>query len=98
MTYTIRTYINAMFLCFKLFLSVNFDSISFLFTPNHIGDVGSSLSHVKPKTMTLVFDAFPLSMQLQVARRKTGCSGIMILYLSGATCLSVDYCFGELAL
>ena len=53
---------------------------------------------VKPKTIKLVFGPFPLSTQHKEHRAKTGWIGIWIIWLSGGTCLSVNYCFCELAL
>ena len=53
---------------------------------------------VKPNTIKLVFVASPLSTQHSGERAKTGWLGIRIMCPSGATCLSADYCFSELAL
>ena len=52
----------------------------------------------KPKTIKLVFVASLLSTQHYGERAKTGWLGIRIMYQSGATCLSEDCCFSELAL
>ena len=52
----------------------------------------------KPKTMKLVFVASPLSTQHKGERAKTGWLGIRKMCLNGATCLSADCCFSELAL
>jgi hypothetical protein len=38
----------------------------------------------------MIFDAYPLSMQLEGVRSKTVWFGIMIMCPSGATCLLVD--------
>jgi len=46
----------------------------------------------------LVFVASPLGTQHQGERAKTGWLGIGIMCPSGATCLSADCCFSELAL
>ena len=59
--------------------------------------LASRSSRVKPKTMKLVFVASPLSIRKGV-RAKTGRHGIRIMCPSGATCLSADCCFSELAL
>ena len=53
---------------------------------------------VKPKTIKLVFVASPLSTQNKGERARTGWLGIRIMCTIGATCLSVDCCFSELAL
>ena len=45
-----------------------------------------------------LFVASPLSTQPYGVRAKTVWLGIRIMCLSGATCLSVDCCFSELAL
>jgi uroporphyrinogen-III synthase len=50
------------------------------------------------KDYKMVFVASPLSMQHLVERAKTGWLGIKIMCRSGATCLSADRCFSELAL
>jgi hypothetical protein len=55
-------------------------------------------SWVKPKTIKLVFVASLLSTQHKGERAKTASLGIRMMYPSGTTCLSVDYCFSELAL
>jgi hypothetical protein len=60
--------------------------------------VGSSPGRVKPMTIKLVFVASPLSTQHLGEIAKTGWLGIRIMCPSGATCLSVDCCFSELAL
>ena len=52
----------------------------------------------KPKTMTLVSVASPLSTQHKGERAKTGWLWIRIMFQSGATCLLIDCCFSELAL
>ena len=52
----------------------------------------------KPKTTKLVFVASPLSTQHYGVKAKTGWLGIRIMCPSGATCLSTDCCFSELAL
>ena len=49
------------------------------------------------KTIKLVFAASPLSMQHYGVRAKTGWLKIRIMYQSGATCLSTDCYFSELA-
>jgi len=46
----------------------------------------------------LVFVASPLSTQYNEVREKSGWLGIRIMCPSGATCLSADCCFSELAL
>jgi hypothetical protein len=61
-------------------------------------DRGSSPGRVKPKTIKLVFVASPLSTRYYGERAKTGWLGIGIMCPSGATCLSADCCFSELAL
>jgi len=48
--------------------------------------------------MTLVFVASPISTQYKGGRSKTGWLGIGIMCPNGATCLSADCCFNELAL
>ena len=53
---------------------------------------------VKTKTIKLVFVASPLSTQHLGERTKTSWLGIRIMCPSGATCLSADCCFSELAL
>jgi hypothetical protein len=53
---------------------------------------------VKPKTIKMVFVASSLSTQHKRDRAKTGWPGIRKMCLSGATCLTVDCCFSELAL
>jgi len=61
--------------------------------------VGASPGRVKPKTIRLVFVAVsPLSVQHKGVRAKTGWLGIRIMCPSGATYLSADCCFSELAL
>ena len=77
---------------------------------NRIGDVmvsvlasiavdrGFKPGRVKPKTIKLVFVASLLSTQHSGERAKTGWLGIRIMCQSGATCLSADCCFSELAL
>jgi hypothetical protein len=60
--------------------------------------MGSRPDRVKPKTIKLVFVASPLSKQHSGARAKTRWLGIRIMFLSGATCLSADCCFSEIAL
>jgi len=45
----------------------------------------------------LVFVAYPLSTQHSEERAKTDLLGIRMCP-SGATCVSADYCFSELAL
>ena len=57
-----------------------------------------SPDRVKPKTIKLVFVAFPLSTQHSGVRAKTSWLGIGIICPSGATYLSVNCCFNELAL
>jgi hypothetical protein len=57
-----------------------------------------SPDQVKPKTIKLIFVVSPLSKQHEGERAKTGWLGIRIICPSGATCLSVDCCFRELAL
>ena len=55
----------------------------------------------KLKTIKLVFIIFvasPLSMEHYGERANTGWLGIRMMCSSGATCLSVDCCFSELAL
>jgi hypothetical protein len=54
--------------------------------------------HVKPMTIKLVFAVSPLSTHRAGVRATTGLLGIMSLCQSGATCLSTDSCFSELAL
>jgi hypothetical protein len=61
-------------------------------------DRGSSPGRVKPKTIKLVLVASPLSTRYYGERAKTGLLGIGIMCPSGATCLSADCCFSELAL
>ena len=56
------------------------------------------MHRVKSKTIKLVCVASPLSTQLKGERAKTGWFGIRIMCPSGATCLSADCCFSELAL
>ena len=53
---------------------------------------------VKPKTIKLVFVAFPLSTQQSGVRAKTGWLEIKIMCPSGVTCLPTDCCFSGLAL
>ena len=60
--------------------------------------MGSSSDPVKPKTIKLIFIAFPLSTQQQGERTKIGWLGIGIMCPSGATCLPMDCYFIELAL
>ena len=60
--------------------------------------MGSSSDRVKLKTIKLVLVASPLSTQRQGERAKTGWPGIRIMCTNGATCLSADCCFSELAL
>jgi hypothetical protein len=55
-----------------------------------------SLGHVKPKTIKLIFAASPLSMHH--LGTKTDYLRIRITCWNGATCLSMDCCFSELAL
>ena len=60
--------------------------------------VCQSLGRIKPRTIELVFVAFPLITQLLGVRAKTVQLGIMIMCQSAVTCLNADYCFNELAL
>jgi hypothetical protein len=61
--------------------------------------VGSSLNRVKPKTINkLICVASALSTQHEGERAKTGCLGIRIMCSSGATGLSMDCSFNQLAL
>jgi len=60
--------------------------------------VGSNPGPVEPSTIQLVFVASPLSIQHEEVRAKTGWLGIRIMCTSGATCLTADCCFSELAL
>jgi hypothetical protein len=53
---------------------------------------------LKPKTIKLVFVASPLSTQYEGEKAKTGWLGIRIMCPSGATGLTMDYCFSELEL
>ena len=53
---------------------------------------------LKPKTIKLVFVASPLSTQNEGEKAKTGWLGIRIMCPSGATGLTMDYCFSELEL
>ena len=50
------------------------------------------------KDCKMVFVASFLSAHLSGVRANIGWLGIRIMYPSGATCLSVDVCFSELAL
>jgi hypothetical protein len=59
-------------------------------------ELGSLNFHYQ--TFKLVFVASPLSMQHQRERAKTVWPGIRIMYSSGATFLSEDCYFSELAL
>ena len=52
----------------------------------------------KTKTIKLVFAVSQLITQYYGARAETGLLGIRIMCLSGATCISTDYCLSELAL
>jgi hypothetical protein len=61
-------------------------------------DRGFVPGRVKPKTMKLVFVAFLQSTQHLGERTKTSWLGIRILCPSGASCLSADCCFSELAI
>jgi hypothetical protein len=61
-------------------------------------DRGFEPGRVKPKTMKLVFVAFLQSTQHLGERTKTSWLGIRILCPSGASCLSADCCFSELAI
>ena len=61
-------------------------------------DCGIEPCGVKPKAIKLVFAASPPNTTYEGARVKTGWLGIRIMFLSGATCSPVDYCFSELAL
>ena len=58
----------------------------------------SAVDRGQTKDYKLVFVDSPLSMRHKGERAKTGGLGIRIICLSGATCLSVDCCFSELAL
>jgi hypothetical protein len=58
----------------------------------------SSTVRFKPKTIQMQFITSPLSTQHFVVKAKTGWLGIRIMCPSGATCLSVDCGFSELAL
>jgi hypothetical protein len=60
--------------------------------------MGLNPDQVKPKTIKLVFVASLLNTQHQGERAKTGKQGIRIMCLSGATCLSADCCFSDLAI
>ena len=60
--------------------------------------VCSSPDEVKPKTIKLIFAASPLTTQQLGERAKTGWLGIRIMCPNGATCLSAECCFSELAL
>ena len=53
---------------------------------------------VKPKTITLVFVASPLSMQPAGDRAKTGFLEIRLMCQSGVICHPADCCFSEIAL
>ena len=53
--------------------------------------MGSSASHVKPKTIKLAFAAYLLGTEHLGIRAKTGWLGIRIMCPSGATCLCADY-------
>ena len=59
---------------------------------------GSSPDRIKPNTIKRVFVASPISMQHSGERGKIGWLGIRIMCPSGATCLSADNFFSELAL
>jgi hypothetical protein len=61
-------------------------------------ELGSLNFHWLNQTFKLVFVASPLSMQHQRERAKTVWPGIRIMYSSGATFLSEDCYFSELAL
>jgi hypothetical protein len=61
-------------------------------------DRGFEPGRVKQKTMKLVFVAFLQSTQHLGERTKTSWLGIRILCPSGASCLSADCCFSELAI
>ena len=66
--------------------------------------VSSAIDHglipgqVRSKPMKLVLLASSLNMLPQGERAKTGWIAIRIMSASGATCLSTDCCFSELAL
>jgi hypothetical protein len=60
--------------------------------------VVSSPVREKPKTIKLVFVASPLRTQCLGERTKIGLLGIRIICPSGATSLSTDCCFSEIAL
>ena len=59
--------------------------------------VGSSPGLGKPQTLKLVCIASPPSTKNYGVRAKTGWLGIGIVCPTGATCLTVDYYYGELA-
>ena len=59
---------------------------------------GSSHDRIKPNTIKRVFVASTISMQYSGERGKIGWLGIRIMCPSGATCLSADIFFSELAL
>ena len=48
-------------------------------------------------TLKLVFVASPISTQHKGEKTKSGCLRIRIMCPSGATCLSADCCFSDLA-
>jgi hypothetical protein len=61
--------------------------------------VGLSPGRVKPKTIKLIFVAYPLNTQhLVVIANKTDRFGISIMCPSGMTFLSEDDCFSVLPL
>ena len=59
--------------------------------------MGTSPGRAKPKTMKLAFAASLLRTQHQGVRANTSWLGVGIACPSGATCLTEDCCFGELA-
>ena len=60
--------------------------------------VDRGIDRVKSKTIKLAFVASLLSTQHKGERAQTGWLGIKIMCPYGATCLSTDCCFSELAL
>ena len=74
------------------------DLCSLIILSCHVWKVAGSIpSHVKTKTLKLVFAASPLSTQHLGVRAKTGQSRVRKMCLGKVACLPMDCCFHELA-